>query len=95
MTTLRQEALWHVNRARADAEVLKDTGKLRWTSADIDCPTHMWLAALAEELGEVARCVHDDFSSAQLVEELAQLAGVAVGRIEALLAQPSLFDKSP
>lgn len=91
MTTVRQEALSLVNDARVRAEALRDAGRIRWTSADLDCPDRMWLAALMEELGEVGRCVHDGVPDAFIVEELAQLAGVAVGRIEALLAQPSLF----
>lgn len=79
----RDDALSLVRGARARAEFLRDEGKLRYTSASPDCPTEMWLAALAEELGEVARCIHDgDEDSLKL--ELADLAGVAVGRLEAM-----------
>jgi hypothetical protein len=84
--TEREWACWLVNRERDRAERLKASGKLRWTSADRDCPTHMWLAALTEELGEVGRCVHDGSTDEELICELAQLAGIAVGRIEAMLA---------
>lgn len=79
----RQDALKLVNRARTQAETLRRDGHLPYTSADPNCPTHLWLAALMEELGEVARCVHDnDLDS--LAFELAQLAGVAVGKMETL-----------
>ena len=81
----RASALLLVDKARDEAERLKGKGELRWTSASPDCPTEMWLAALGEELGEVCRAVHDG-TEGQLLEELAHLAGVAVGRIEALLA---------
>lgn len=80
---MRDTALALVSAERDRAEMLRASGQLRWTSADQDCPTEMWLAALMEELGEVARSVHD--GSGELVE-LAQLAGVAVGRMESLLA---------
>lgn len=79
----RAQALKAVSSARDHAEHLRDKGRLRWTSADPLCPTEMWLAALMEELGEVARCVHDG-DDAGLELELAQLAGVAVGRLEAM-----------
>lgn len=79
----RSEALASVDAARDHAEYLREKGHLRYTSADPACPTELWLAALMEELGEVARCVHDGDEDG-LVIELAQLAGVAVGRLEAL-----------
>lgn len=72
-----------VREARVYAEEMREAGRLSFTSADPECPTELWLAALMEELGEVARCVHDGDSDG-LVQELAQLAGVAVGRLEAL-----------
>lgn len=79
----RDEAIMLVRQARAYAEDLRERGTLAYTSADPDCPTELWLAALVEELGEVARCVHDDDPEG-LAEELAQLAGVAVGKLETL-----------
>lgn len=80
----RDQALTLVDEARERAECAKHEGRIEWTSADPDCPTHIWLAALVEEVGEVARCVHDGEPDGRLLEELAQLAGVAVGRMEAL-----------
>lgn len=79
----RDEAINLVRGARELAEGLREQGKLRYTSASTDCPTEMWLAALAEELGEVARCIHDNDEEG-LKLELADLAGVAVGRLEAM-----------
>jgi NTP pyrophosphatase (non-canonical NTP hydrolase) len=79
----RLEALAMVDHCRTHAEAKRKRGDLAYTSADPNCPTHLWLAALMEELGEVARCVHDnDLDS--LAFELAQLAGVAVGKMETL-----------
>ena len=72
-----------VDHARTHAEALRKRGDLRYTSADPACPPHLWLAALMEELGEVARCVHDNDHDG-LALELAQLAGVAVGKLETL-----------
>jgi hypothetical protein len=63
--------------AQEDAARLKDAGRLRWVADDRDCPDLMRLAALAEELGEVARSVHDGNRS-NLIVELAQLAGIAI-----------------
>lgn len=56
---------------------LKQAGRLMWVADDGDCPNVMRLAALAEELGEVARCIHDnDVDSLRM--ELSQLAGIAI-----------------
>lgn len=46
-----------------------------YVADDADCPDVLRLAALAEELGEVARAVHDGNGAKG---ELIQLAGVAV-----------------
>lgn len=62
--------------AQAHALELKQFGELRFVADDLDCPDVMRLAALAEELGEVARCVHD--GEGDLRGELDQLAGVAM-----------------
>lgn len=79
----RDEAFHLVSEAREHSECLAAQGALRWTSASPDCPTHMWLAALTEELGEVARAIHDGDDEG-LKRELADLAGVAVGRLESM-----------
>lgn len=49
---------------------------LEWYADDDECPDVLRLAALAEELGEVARCVHDEIGDIR--GELIQLAGVAI-----------------
>lgn len=64
-------------QAQEYAQNKKDAGKLRWVADDLDCPDVMRLAALAEELGEVARAVHDG-DRENLRVELSQLAGVAL-----------------
>ncbi len=63
--------------AQHRAESKKDAGELRYLADDHDCPTVMRLAALAEELGEVARAVHDGDRD-NLRAELSQLAGIAI-----------------
>lgn len=47
---------------------------------------HDWLAALTEETGEVARAISKAESRERVIEELAQVAGVALAAIEALEA---------
>ena len=83
--TRREQALALVNGERDRAETLRVQGRLTWTSADPGCPDLLRLAALTEELGEVARAIHDNHPDSELMAELAQVAGVAVGWIEALL----------
>ncbi len=56
---------------------LRIDGSLMFVADDPECPDVMRLAALAEELGEVARAVHDG-DEEDLRDELAQLAGVAL-----------------
>ena len=68
---------------RARQEELRREGSLEYTAADPDCPDVLRLAALVEEIGEVARALHDaDFDN--LAEELVQVAAVAVAWREAL-----------
>ncbi len=63
--------------AQAYALELSERGKIPWVADDVDCPDVMRLAALAEELGEVARAVQDG-DTEQVEFELHQLAGVAL-----------------
>lgn len=79
---LREQAELAV-QAQVRALELKQQGRLAWVADDLDCPELMRLAALAEELGEVARCVHDE-DLPNLKVELAQLAGVALAWMKAL-----------
>lgn len=55
---------------------LRESGRLRYVADDPTCPDLMRLAALAEELGEVGRCLHD--GSGDLRRELIQTAGIAL-----------------
>lgn len=62
--------------AQEDALKKRDAGEIRYVADDLDCPDLLRLAALMEELGEVARCLHD--GEGDLPGELAQLAGIAL-----------------
>jgi hypothetical protein len=64
-------------REQMRAAALRDVGSLRFVADDADCPDVLRLAALIEEVGEVARCVHDGEVS-NLRGELIQVAGVAL-----------------
>ncbi len=80
--------------AQAYALELRDRGKLQWVADDSDCPDVMRLAALAEELGEVARAVHE-FDTEQAAFELHQLAGVALAWSAYLTKLHSTADSIP
>jgi NTP pyrophosphatase (non-canonical NTP hydrolase) len=62
--------------AQDDALERRRDGRLRYVADDPDCPDLLRLAALTEELGEIARCLHD--GEGDLSEELSQLAGIAL-----------------
>ncbi len=81
MTVLAVLDLVALERTRAT--MLKAEGSLDYLASDPDCPNILRLAALAEELGEVARAVHDG-DDESLAVELVQLAGVAVAWRDAL-----------
>jgi hypothetical protein len=66
-----------VLREQSRASELRDAGRFPHLADDHDCPDILRLAALMEELGEVARCVHDNDREG-LPRELHQLAGVAI-----------------
>ncbi len=63
--------------AQLKAADKRDRGELAYVADDHDCPDVLRLAALTEELGEVARAVHDNDPEG-LALELSQLAGVAL-----------------
>ena len=65
------------------ARDLRDIGDIPYVASDPDCPDMLRLAALVEEVGEVARALHDGDERA-LALELVQLAGVAVAWRQAL-----------
>lgn len=73
-------------QAQSYAAAMKESGRLLYLADDPDCPDVMRLAALTEELGEVARCVHDH-DREHLAQELAQTAGVALAWMVALDAE--------
>ena len=73
---------------RARAIELRDAGRFRFVASDADCPDHLRFSALVEEVGEVARALHEN-SPDDLLPELVQLAGIACGWIDALLVEPA------
>jgi hypothetical protein len=77
------QVLKDISAERERQEALREEGSLVYTAACPDCPDVLRLAALVEEVGEVARALHDgDFEN--LREELVQVAAVAVAWVEAL-----------
>lgn len=70
------EAAGEAIAAQTRALELKREGVLRYLADDSDCPPMMRLAALMEEVGEVARAMHD--GTGNLHAELVQVAGVAL-----------------
>lgn len=76
MTVLDQ-----VDAERVRQEELYADGLLRWIASRPDCPNELRLAALVEEVGEVARAYHD---GGDVRTELVQVAAVAVAWVEGL-----------
>lgn len=74
--------LEEVAAEQARARALRDAGTFPYVASDPDCPNILRLAALMEEVGEVARAIHD--SDPNLRNELIQVAGVAAAWAEAL-----------
>lgn len=75
-----------VTAERSRQEDLFYSGALEWIASRPDCPDVLRLAALVEEVGEVARAFHD---GDDVRTELVHVAAVAVAWIEGL-AQLSL-----
>lgn len=71
--------LEEITAERDRAQRLRDEGELLFVASDPDCPVHLRLAALMEEVGEVARAVHD---GGDLRTELIQVAAVAASWAE-------------
>lgn len=76
-------ALEAVKLERQRQENLYATGALAHIASRADCPNDLRLAALMEEVGEVARAYHD---GKDLRNELTQVAAVAVAWLEGLSA---------
>lgn len=70
-----------VAEERTRQEELFATGALEWIASRPDCPDVLRLAALVEEVGEVARAFHD---GQDVGTELVHVAAVAVAWIEGL-----------
>jgi hypothetical protein len=71
-----------VRGEQARARYLRDSGRFPYVASDPDCPDVLRLAALMEEVGEVARILHD--GEGDLRAELIQVAGVAASWAEAI-----------
>lgn len=84
MSTVNVLAL--IAAERLNQERLFDSGALGWVASKLDCPPVLRLAALMEEVGEVARAVHDGESDERMIEELVQVAAVAVAWVEGIRA---------
>lgn len=69
---------------RARQEKLKVKGRFPYTAADADCPEHLKLGMLVEEIGEVARAHQDGHDASDLKKELTQIAAIALAWIEGL-----------
>lgn len=63
---------------------LKEQGRFTHTCAD-DIPDGDKMIILAEELGEVARAIHDNEGVDQLYNELVQIAAIAMAWGESLV----------
>jgi hypothetical protein len=74
-------ALCAIHDERARQEQLYGDGTLEWIASRPDCPNELRLAALMEEVGEVARAYHD---GKDLQTELVQVAAVAVAWLEGI-----------
>lgn len=73
-------ALETVLAERDRQELLYQQGELQWIASDPECPDDLRLAALMEEVGEVARAYHD--RNDNLTKELTQVAAVALAWLE-------------
>ena len=77
-------ALEAVIKERKRQDRLLSEGRLNHLASEPLCPDVLRLAALMEEVGEVARAVHDGPAGGDLRAELIQVAAVAVGWVEGL-----------
>ena len=76
-----EEAVERVRAERERVADLRESGLLLATADEPDCPDVLRLAALVEEVGEVARAIHDGEDP---YAELVQVAGIALGWIEGI-----------
>jgi len=82
----RLDILNAISTERNRTEERQAMGELDWTAASPDCPDILRLAALVEEVGEVARAIHDGAHGIEpgVEIELLQVAAVAVAWLESL-----------
>lgn len=80
-----------VIQERARQEQLKKDGKFKHTCADVELGNHECLTILTEEVGEVARAIMeyeaqegDDEEYQHIIDELVQVAAVAIATVEGL-----------
>ena len=69
---------------RARQEKLYATGELDWIASRPECPNDLRLAALVEEIGEVARAYQNGAEGKDLQTELVQVAAVALAWLEGI-----------
>ena len=72
-----------VAKERGRQEALYSSGALLWIASVPECPDSLRLAALVEEVGEVARALHEG-EQENLRAELVQVAAVAVAWLEGI-----------
>jgi len=70
-----------VRKERLRQEMLHESGRLEWVASMKDCPDDLRLAALVEEVGEVAKAFHD---GEDVRTELVHVAAVAVAWLEGI-----------
>lgn len=85
-------ALERVAAERKRQEQLFADGELVWIASRPDCPDELRLAALVEEVGEVARAYHD---GGDIRTELVQVAAVAVAWLDGLQTTEGMKASAP
>ncbi len=79
-----------VRLERNRQEGLRISGRFKHTAADADLLLPMALPVLVEEVGEVARAMCEREAEDRIMEELIQVAAVAVGMCEAIMKRRDL-----
>lgn len=79
----RASALSKITRERERQDILKSEGRFEFTAADSECPNHLRLEMLVEEIGEVARAKQNK-DNGNLKEELVQTAAICLAWLEYL-----------
>lgn len=66
---------------------LKALGKFPHTPQDAEMSDDVFLRIVVEEVGEVARAIHDSESDTNLYAEICQIAAICAARMEGMRAQ--------